>query len=85
MADWTVFGIAASVVVKLLVNALKALGLPGKYALYAALAVGILLGIGNQLALQSPTFATWYQTVFGGIIAALVAAELYDAGKARIQ
>lgn len=83
MTEWTVFGIAASVVVKLLVNALKALGLPSKLALWAALIVGVALGVCNQFATQSPAFATWYHVVFSGIVAALVASELFDASKAR--
>jgi hypothetical protein len=80
MTDFLVFGISASVLVKLLVNAAKAIGVPGKLGLLVALVFGIGLAVANQFALQSPDFAIWYKVVFGGIIAALVASELYNTG-----
>jgi hypothetical protein len=80
MSDFMVFGISAAVLVKLLVNVAKSLGIPSKFGLLVALVVGIGLAVANQFALQSPAFATWYQVVFGGVIAALVASELFNSG-----
>jgi hypothetical protein len=80
MSNFAVFGISAAVLVKLLVNVAKVVGLPSKWALLAALLFGVGLAVANQFALQSPAFATWYEVIFGGVIAALVASELYNVG-----
>ncbi|HOW77912.1 MAG TPA: hypothetical protein PK406_00540 [Verrucomicrobiota bacterium] len=80
--DFAVFGISAVVLVKLLVELLKKGGLSTRWAWAASILVGIVLAVANQLASMFPEFLTWYRAVFGGLIAGLGAAELYDAKKA---
>lgn len=83
--DFAVFGLSAVVVVKLVVNVLKLLGLSTKWAMPAALVSGILLAVANQLASEFPAFLVWYRVVFAGLIAGLGAAELYDVTRALSQ
>lgn len=78
MEDWTVFGVTGVLVVKRLVNVLKRLGLPTKYALLAAFVVAACLLGANTLAGMYPLFLVWYERVWNILFFALVAAEVYD-------
>ena len=81
-SDFMVFGIAASVLVKAIVNMVKELGLGGKWPLVLAIGVGIALAAGMQLASTYPAFAIWFKVVMTGLVSGLTAAEIYQAQKA---
>ena len=79
--DFAIFGISAVLLVKLMVNIIKQYGLSTKLALPAAVVLGVLLSILNQVAILFPEFAFWYKTIWTGVVVGLVAAEVYDVGK----
>lgn len=81
--EFVVFGVAASILVKAIVNLAKELGLGGKWPLVLAIVVGIVLAAGMQLSEMYPAFALWFRVVVTGSIAGLTASELYQAEKAR--
>jgi predicted aspartyl protease len=72
------FGVLASFWVKTIVDLIKKAGLSDKWAIPAALVVGILLAVCNQLAAMFPQFALWLKVIVGGVTAALAAMNLYD-------
>jgi len=81
MEDWAVFGVAGALVVKRLVNVLKTLGLPAKFALMAAFVIAAALLAANTFMEASPVFALWYERVWNVLFYALLAAEVYDTQK----
>lgn len=78
MVDFAVIGISGVLVVKYLVNALKLLGLPVKFALLTAIIIGIALSIAVQIATTSPQFSLWFEQVMLGLFVGLGASELFD-------
>lgn len=80
--DFVVFGIPAAVLIVVLVELFKQWGLQSRWAVVAAIMVGILLSVSNYLATIVPGFETWYEVVFAGVIAGLTAAGLYSGQKA---
>ena len=76
------FGITAILGTKRLVNIDKLLGLTTKYALLAAIVLGVLLSVLNQLATMFPAFKVWYTVVMTGLAVGLAGAEVYDNRKA---
>lgn len=81
MEELMVFGVSGIVVIKLLVNVAKKLGLASKYAFHAALVLGLLLSILTALAEQHPALLFWYLRVMVGLFAGAGATELYDWAK----
>jgi hypothetical protein len=80
MEEFAVYGLSGLLAVKYLVNAAKAMGMSTKFALPLAIAIGILLSAGIQVAQMYPAFALWFRVVMIGLFAALGAAEVYDIG-----
>ena len=51
----------------------------GRWLVLAAVVTGIILSVLSQLAIQDPSFDTWFRAVMGGLMAGLMAAGIYDA------
>lgn len=81
MESFVVYGLEGALVVKYLVNAAKAMGLPTKFALPLAIALGVLVAGAVQYAGMNAIFAMWFKVGMTGIFAGLAAAEIFDAGK----
>jgi hypothetical protein len=80
--DWEIYGISAVVVITLIVQLIKTLGLDPRWAVLAAIVVGVVLSAANYLAQIVPGFGNWFQVVMAGLIAGLAAAGLYSGQKA---
>jgi len=78
MSEFAVFGVAGALVVKRVVDFLKRLGLPGKWAMLMAFVVAALLLSANEAAAMSSAFLLWYERAWRVLFFALVAAEVYD-------
>ncbi len=80
--EFAVFGVAAPIVIVALVELLKRLfGIEGKWAILAAVLVGLALSLANHLAQIVPGFVEWYQVVLFGVMAGLAACGVYDVAK----
>ncbi len=76
---FAVFGVAATIVIVALVELLKRVfGIEGKWAILAAVLIGIVLSLANQVAQIVPWFAVWYQAVLVGVFGGLAACGMYD-------
>lgn len=76
--------IAGVVVIALiigLVEVAKRLGMDNRWAPLFAMAIGVLVFLGNQVAGVYPWFAPFYQTLLWGIVAGLTAVGLYSTVK----
>lgn len=80
--DWAIFGIPAAVIITLIVELAKQLGLNARWAVLAAIVTGIILSAANHMAQIVPGFGDWFQVVMAGLMAGLVAAGLYSGQKA---
>lgn len=77
--EFAVFGVAAPVVIMALVELIKRLfGIDGKWAILAAVVVGLVLSTANHLAGIVPAFGEWYQVVIAGMFMGLAACGVYD-------
>lgn len=82
--EFVVFGVAAPIVIVALVELLKKLfGIEGKWAILAAVLVGLALSVANHLAKIVPGFAQWYQVVVVGVFGGLAACGIYDAARTK--
>lgn len=78
--EFAVFGIPAAVLIVAIVQLLKSqLNIEGKWAILAAVVIGIVLSVANYAAKVVPGFAAWYEVVVAGLMAGLVACGIYDA------
>jgi ABC-type iron transport system FetAB permease component len=80
--DLAIYGIPAAVLVAVLVEVFKHYGLDSRWAILAAIGVGVLLSVLNHVAQIVPGFEAWYQVVLAGLVAGLTAAGLYSGQKA---
>ena len=77
--EFAVFGIPAAVFVVAIVQLLKSqFGIEGKWAILAAVVIGIVLSVANYAAKIVPGFAAWYEVVLAGLMAGLAACGIYD-------
>lgn len=65
-----------------LVEFAKQLGVDGRSSLVLSVILGIVLGVGYQIAEAMPaTFADWFSVVIFSVLFGLTASGLYDVGK----
>lgn len=65
-----------------LVEFAKRMGVHGRAALIASMALGVVLGILERITTQPPTEpAGWFEAVLYGLAYGLAASGLYDLGK----
>jgi hypothetical protein len=76
----TAIGAVAPVIVGL-VEVLKAIGLPSRWAPVAAIGCGIAICAGAALASGSEAGARWFEAGLSGIVAGLAASGLYSGSK----
>lgn len=76
--DFAVFGVAGALVIKRVVDGLKKVGLPTKFAPVAAFVTAAVLLAANEAAEMYPIFLVWYERVWNVAFFALVASEVYD-------
>ena len=82
--DLVVNGISFIAVVFGLVEFLKKFGLKGEILTVLSMGVGVLLGVGYQLAQKYEAFGEWYGVAIFGIAVGLAASGVYDFLNARI-
>jgi len=82
MEEFVIFGVAGALAVKRIVDALKLVGLPSKWAQVAAFLVAALLLSANEAAALNPAFAAWFERVWTVLFLALGSMEVYDVGRA---
>ena len=90
MQDFTLWGLTGAAVTGLVLEALKQIwqrdGQPvikDRWAVVAAVVVGVVLSIAAYIASISPDFSTWLEVIGAGVMAGLTACGLYSVTKAR--
>ena len=81
--SFAVLGVAAPIAIVALVELLKQLfGFSGKWAILAAVLIGLALSLANHVAGIVPGFGEWYEVVIVGVFGGLAACGIYDAAHA---
>ena len=79
--DVLVFGVSVVIMVGGLTQFLKKLGVKDNWSLVAAMILGPVIMVVNQLAVQYPGISPWVKAVIIGLMASLTASGLWDGAK----
>ena len=91
MIEFTLWGLSGAVVTGLVLELVKKVWVDGsgqpvvkdRWAVLAAVIIGVLCSVVAYLASVYPGVATWVDVLGGGVLAGLVACGLYSGVKAR--
>jgi len=78
MDNFVIFGVAGALAVKRIVDALKAAGLPSRFAQLAVFVTALVLLSANEAAALYPVFAVWYERGWWILFLALGSMEVYE-------
>lgn len=81
MGDIIIFGMSGVLLVTLLVQGLKKLGLSDSAAPWAALVLSVLVAVAVQLLVSFPQWEPVIRTIVTGLVVFLMATGLYTVGK----
>jgi len=84
--EYIVNGIPLTIVVLVLVELFKGLGLSGKSLTVTSFSIGLVLGIAYQLSIELPVnFAGWFGAIVFGLALGGLASGSYDAVKSAVR
>ena len=90
MAEFTLWGLGGAVLTGVILEVVKRVWLKDgepvikdRWAVVAAVVVGVVLSIAAYIASISPDFSTWLEVIGAGVMAGLTACGLYSVTKAR--
>jgi len=81
MEDFLVYGISVVVMVAGITNFLKKLGVKDNGSLIAAMILGPVIMVVNELSIQFPLISPWVRAVVIGLMCSLTASGLWDGAK----
>jgi hypothetical protein len=81
MGDVTLFGVSVAMLVVLLVQGLKLLGMPDRFAPWAALVLSGLGALAAELVMSVPGSVPYIRTIVAGVVVFLVSTGIYHVGK----
>ena len=80
MPDLVLAGIPVLLIIVGLVEYVKSLGLPAKYAPVVAIVVGIGAGLLNEAMVVYPAIEPWVVAAVSGVVVGMAATGLYKVG-----
>ena len=85
MPDLVIAGIPVIAIIIGLVEYIKSIGLPTKYAPAVAIALGVLASVVAQLAVTYPGISPWVEAVVIGLVVGMAATGLYKVASRWLQ